>query len=88
MSVPLIPIGNGIGAFVVRELTIRNVENIRKYRFLKNGAMFSILFLGIIMVLDSFSFHIPNWVSPLITFGVVGFFFFKSVRDVVPPSTE
>jgi hypothetical protein len=88
MSVPLILIGNGIGAFVVRELTIRNVENIRKYRFLKNGAMYSILFLGIIMVLDSFSFHIPGWVSPLITFGVVGFFFFKSVRDVAPLSME
>ena len=88
MSVPLILIGNGIGAFVVRELTIRNVKNIGKYRFLKNGAMYSVLFLGIIMVLDGFSFHIPVWVSPLITFGVVGFFFFKSVRDVAPPSTE
>ncbi len=87
MSVPLILIGNGIGAFVVRELTIRNVESIRKYRYLKNGAMYSILFLGIIMVLDSFSFHIPPWASPLITFGVVGFFFFKSTRDVAPPST-
>jgi hypothetical protein len=50
--------------------------------------MYSILFLGIIMVLDSFSFHIPVWLSPLITFGVVGFFFFKSARDVAPPSTE
>ncbi len=88
MSVPLILIGNGIGAFVVRELTIRNVESIRKYRYLKNGAMYSILFLGIIMVLDSFSFHIPPWASPLITFGVVGFFFFKSARDVAPPPTE
>jgi hypothetical protein len=88
MSVPFILIGNGIGAFVVRELTIRNVENIRKYRFLKNGAMYSILFLGIIMVLDSFSFHIPGWVSPLITFGVVGIFFFKSVKDVALSSTE
>ena len=88
MSVPLILIGNGIGAFVVRELTVRNVENIRKYRYLKNGAMYSILFLGIIMVLDSFSFHIPAWLSPCITFGVVGFFFFKSARDVAPPSTE
>jgi hypothetical protein len=88
MSVPLILIGNGIGAFVVRELTVRNVENIRKYRYLKNGAMYSILFLGIIMVLDSFSFPIPVWLSPCITFGVVGFFFFKSARDAAPPSTE
>jgi len=78
MIVPLILIGNGIGAFVVRELTIRNIENVKKYVFLKNGAMYSILFLGIIMVLDAFGAHIPSWISPIITFGVVGFFFWKS----------
>jgi uncharacterized protein len=82
MAVPLILIGNGIGAFVVRELTLRNVENIKKYRYLKNGAMYSILFLGIIMILDSFGISIPFWVSPVITFGVVGFFLFKSMREI------
>lgn len=82
MSVPLILLGNGIGAFVVRELTIRNVDNIKKYRYLKNGAMYSILFLGTIMILDSFGIHIPFWVSPLITFGVVGFFLIKSIREI------
>ena len=59
MSVPLILIGNGIGAFIVRELTIRNVDNIKKYQYLKNGAMYSVFLLGIIMLLDSFGFHIP-----------------------------
>ena len=82
LFVPLILIGNGIGAFVVRELTIRNIENVKKYIYLKNGAMYSILFLGIIMVLDSFSFHIPSWLSPVITFGVIGFFFWKSMRHL------
>lgn len=82
MAVPLILIGNGIGAFVVRELTLRNVDNIKKYRYLKNGAMYSILFLGTIMILDSFGIHIPFWVSPLITFGVVGFFLVKSIREM------
>jgi hypothetical protein len=82
MAVPLILLGNGIGAFVVRELTIRNVDNIKKYKYLKNGAMYSILFLGTIMILDSFGVHIPFWVSPLITFGVVGFFLVKSVREM------
>ncbi len=86
MSVPLILIGNGIGAFIVRELTIRNVDNIRKYQFLKNGAMYSVFFLGIIMLLDSFGFQIPNWVSPIITFGVVGFFMYKSIRFIPPES--
>jgi len=59
MAVPLILIGNGLGAFVVRELTIRNIENIKKYQYLKNGAMYSILVLGIIMITDSFGIEIP-----------------------------
>jgi hypothetical protein len=87
MAVPLIIIGNGLGAIVVREMTIRNVENIKKYRFLKNGAMYSVFFLGCIMVLDSFGFHIPSWVSPAITFGVVGFFLVKSIRAGPPAAS-
>lgn len=78
LSVPLILLGNGLGAFVVRELTIGNIDRIKKYVYLKNGAMYSILFLGTIMLLDSFGFHIPSWVSPIITFSIVGFFFLKS----------
>ncbi|PKG31468.1 MAG: hypothetical protein CW742_13260, partial [Methanoregula sp.] len=62
----------------------RNIDNIKKYRFLKNGAMYSIFFLGSIMILDAFGFHIPSWFSPLITFGVVGFFLFKSIREMPP----
>lgn len=78
LSVPLILIGNGIGAFVVRQITISNVERIKKYPYLKNGAMYSVFLLGLIMLLDSFGVHIPEYVSPLITVGVVGFFFMKS----------
>jgi hypothetical protein len=78
LSVPLIILGNGLGAFVVRELTVRNVDRIKKYIYLKNGAMYSIFFLGLIMVLDSFGVHIPSWVSPVITFGVIGYFYRKS----------
>jgi hypothetical protein len=82
LSVPLILIGNGLGAFVVRELTMKNIKTIKKYIFLKNGAMYSILFLGCIMVLDGFGFHIPPWFSPVVTFGVVGFFLLKSIRNM------
>lgn len=78
LSVPLILLGNGLGAIVVRELTIRNVESIKKYIYLKNGAMYSILVLGVVMLLDSFAVHIPEWVSPVLTFAIVGFFFLKS----------
>lgn len=77
-SIPLIILGNGLGAFILRRLTVSNIERIKKYKFLKNGAMYSIFFLGCIMVLDSFGLHIPPWLSPLITFGTVGYFFYKS----------
>ncbi len=82
LSVPLILFGNGIGAFVVREMTVRNIKNIRKYVFLKNGAMYSIFFLGAIMLLDAFGYNVPSWVTPIITFGVVGYFFWKSLQQV------
>lgn len=78
LSVPLILLGNGLGAFLVRDLTIRNIEHIKKYIYLKNGAMYSILVLGIIMILHSFNFHIPEYLSPLATFMIIGFFFWKS----------
>jgi hypothetical protein len=85
MAVPLIIIGNGLGAFIVREMTVRNVDKIKKYRYLKNGAMYSILFLGCIMILDSFGFLIPFWLSPLLTFGIVGWFLVKSLRALPQP---
>ncbi len=78
LSVPLILLGNSLGAIVVRQVTIGNIERIKKYRFLKNGAMYSILFLGMIMLLDGFGFHIPQWLSPAVTFVAIGYFFFKS----------
>lgn len=78
LSVPLILIGNGIGALVLRQLTVGNIDRIKKYIYLKNGAMYSILVLGVIMLMDAFGAHIPHWVSPLTTFIVIGFFFWKS----------
>lgn len=78
LSVPLILLGNGIGALVVRQLTIGNIDRIKKYLYLKNGAMYSILFLGVIMIVDSFGWHIPSWLSPAVTFAVVIYFFQKS----------
>ncbi|VVB78933.1 Uncharacterised protein [uncultured archaeon] len=82
LSIPLILLGNGLGAFVVRELTVRNIDKVKKYPYLKNGAMYSIFFLGLIMILDSFGVEIPIYVSPLVTFGVIGFFFWRSHIDL------
>jgi len=83
MSVPLILLGNGLGAFVVRQITVGNVERIKKYRYLKNGAMYSILALGIVMLADSFGVPVPEWVSPFVTFVMVGYFFWRSKREMV-----
>ncbi|MEI8360861.1 MAG: DUF475 domain-containing protein [bacterium] len=81
ISVPLILIGNGIGAFVVRELTIRGIDLINKFAYLKNGAMYSIGFLGAIMVLESLGQHFPFWLSPVNTFALLGIFLFLSYRE-------
>ncbi|MBU3186692.1 DUF475 domain-containing protein [Clostridium estertheticum] len=77
-SVPLIILGNGLGAIVVRQLTMGNIENIKKYIFLKNGAMYSILCLGIVMILEGFKIEIPEYITPLVTILIILFFFFKS----------
>lgn len=78
LSVPLILLGNGLGALVVRQLTVGNIERIKKYIFLKNGAMYSILFLGSFMLLNAFGVEMPEWISSVTTFSVVLFFFLKS----------
>ena len=79
---PIILIGNGIGALVVRQLTISNIENVKKYKYLKNGAMYSIFALGLIMVLHSFHVDIPSWISPVVTFAIIGAFFYKSYKEL------
>ncbi len=78
LSVPYILIGNGIGAFVLRELTVKNIETIKKYKFLKNGAMYAIGALSFIMILGAFGHHVPEWVSPIVMIAIVGYFFWKS----------
>lgn len=83
LSIPLILLGNGLGAIVVRQLTIGNIERIKKYVYLKNGAMYSILALGTIMVLHGFHFSIPEWFSPVVTTVIIVYFFIKSRRTEI-----
>jgi len=80
--VPLILIGNGIGAIVVREFTIRGMGLITKFAYLKNGAMYSIGLLGAIMVLESFGKHYPFWFAPLNTCLLLGIFLYLSYREL------
>ena len=82
LLVPLILVGNGMGAIIVRQLTVRNIENVKKYRCLKNGAMYSIFALGMIMIVDSFGVHVPAWISPAVTFLIIAYFFYISKREI------
>ena len=75
LSVPLILIGNGIGAVIVRQLTVANIETVKQYAFLKNGAMYSVFVLGIMMIAHGFSVHVPEWVTPVATILIIGYFF-------------
>ena len=56
--------------------------DIKKYKFLKNGAMYSILVLGAVMLIDAFGFHLPDYTSPVATFTIIGYFFWLSVRKL------
>lgn len=81
-NVGLILIGNGVGALVVRELTIRGIDKVGKYRWLKNGAMTSIGFLGAFMVVEALGFHLPEWFPTAATLTIVGMAFWSSHRHL------
>lgn len=82
LSVPLILIGNGIGAFVVREFTIRGINLVAKFAYLKNGAMYSIGVLGLLMIFESFGKEFPFWIPPLNMLIIIGIFFWLSYREM------
>jgi uncharacterized protein len=77
-AVPLILVGNGIGAVIVRQLTIKGADQVAKYRYLKNGAMSSIGVLGLLVIAESFGLEAPAFLPPLITFALVGVAFWES----------
>jgi hypothetical protein len=81
MSIPLIIIGNGLGAFIVRDLTIKGIDKISKYAYLKNGAMYSIGLMGSLMVLESFGQEFPFWLVPLNTLIILTFFLYLSIKE-------
>ena len=74
----LIFIGIGVGAMVVRQLTIKGIDQVAKYRYLKNGAMTSIGFLGLFMIVEAFGLELPPYVPISVTLLLVGVAFWKS----------
>lgn len=82
MFIPLIFLGNGLGALVVRELTVRGTDIIAKFAYLKNGAMYSIGVLGGVMVLEAFGKEFPFWLAPLNTVMLLVLFMGLSLREL------
>jgi len=82
----IILIGIGIGAIVVRELTIKGIDTIAKYKYLKNGALTSIGFLGLFMLIESFRIELPSYVPIIVTFLVIGIAFYMSRRLLKKPN--
>ena len=81
-NVGLILIGNGVGAIVVRQLTIKGIDKVEQYRWLKNGAMTSIGFLGGFMVAEALGYHLPEWLPTAATLSIVGMAFWSSHRHL------
>lgn len=81
-SLFLIMIGLGIGAFFVRSLTIYFVEKntIDNFKFLEHGAFYALGTLSIIMLMGAFV-HIPEWVTGLSGFVILGLSVLFSIKD-------
>lgn len=82
ISIPLILIGNGIGALIVREVTIHGIDLVTKLAYLKNGAMYSIGVLGTLMIIESFGQEVPFWIAPLNTVIILSSFLYLSHKEV------
>jgi hypothetical protein len=67
---------------VVRQLTVKGIEQVAKYRYLKNGAMTSIGFLGIFMLVEAFGVELPTYVPISATLLLVGVAFWVSRREL------
>jgi uncharacterized protein len=83
----LILFGIGIGAIVVRQLTVKGIDQVAKYKYLKNGAMTSIGFLGLFMLIEAFGVEMPSFVPIVATLLLVGVAFWMSSR-LLPKKTK
>jgi hypothetical protein len=82
MSVPLILLGNGLGALIVRQVTVHGLALVQRYAYLKNGAMYSLGMLGGLMVFESFGHEYPFWVAPVNTVILLVVFLTLSEREI------
>ena len=77
----IIAIGLGIGAMYVRSMTIMLVRKgtLAQYRYLEHGAFWAILFLAIIMYLQTL-IHVPELITGLIGVVLIGLSIVSSMR--------
>ena len=77
----LIAIGLGIGAFYVRAMTIMLVERntLAEFRFLENGAFWSILILSVVMFVQTLQ-PVHELVTGLLGAGLILFALISSIR--------
>jgi len=76
-SVPLIVIGNGIGAIIVRNVTAIHGPKIRAIGFIKTGAMYAMGFIGLIMICEGLGSQLPPWFPFLTTLVAMGLAFLQ-----------
>lgn len=82
LSIPLIILGNGLGAIIVRQFTIHGTKYLTQFAYLKNGAMYSVGSLGFLMILEAFGKSFPFWLAPANTFILLAIFLGLSLREV------
>jgi len=85
-STPLILIGNGVGALVMRQLTVKNIQLVKRYKYLKHGAMYAMGALSMIMLSEVLGAHYPDWFSPVVAISIVGISFLIPVGNRRPTS--
>jgi len=61
-------------------MTVKSVDKVSLYKYLKNGAMTSIGILGLIIIAESFGLKLPEFLPTLITLIFVGVAFWESHR--------
>jgi hypothetical protein len=77
----VIAIGLGVGAMLVRSLTIMLVDKgtLTEYLYLEHGAFYAIISLAVIMFLKTFM-HVPELVTGLLGAGFIGVALVSSLR--------
>ena len=82
LSIPLIILGNGLGAIIIRQFTVHGTRFLTRFSYLKNGAMYSVGSLGLLMILEAFGQDFPFWLAPLNTFILLVVFLGLSFREI------